>query len=132
VTNDGTADEVPKKLGCAITSLDAGTSENCACANAGNYRGAHRVSASALLETMAMAYRVYSGPRGAQTVSALEKERLLYKEFDTLDGALSWARHVNESGRTALSVEGDDGTMMSKQDIAAALRHPENAAFGKA
>ena len=79
-----------------------------------------------------MAYRVYSGPRGIQTISPLEKEHMLYKEFDTLDGALSWARHVNESGRTALSVEGDDGTMMSKQDIAAALRHPENAAFGKA
>jgi hypothetical protein len=55
----------------------------------------------------------------------LEKERLLYKEFDTLDGALSWARHVNDGGRTALSIEGDDGTIMSKQDIAAALRHPE-------
>jgi hypothetical protein len=79
-----------------------------------------------------MTYRVYSGPHGAQTVSALEREHLLYKEFDTLDSALAWARHVNDSGRTALSVEGDDGTMMSKQDIAAALRHPENAAFGKA
>jgi hypothetical protein len=55
----------------------------------------------------------------------LEKERLLYKEFDTLDGALSWARHVSESGRTALSIEGDDGTIMRKQDVAAALRHPE-------
>jgi hypothetical protein len=55
----------------------------------------------------------------------LEKERLLYKEFDTLDGALSWARHVNDGGRTALSIEGDDGTIMSKQDIAAALHHPE-------
>jgi len=31
----------------------------------------------------------------------LEKERLLYKEFDTLDGALSWARHVIDDGRTA-------------------------------
>jgi hypothetical protein len=57
----------------------------------------------------------------------LEKERMLYKEFDTLDGALSWARHVNEGGRTALSIEGDDGTVMGKQDIAAALRHPESA-----
>jgi hypothetical protein len=80
----------------------------------------------------AMTYRVYSGPRGAQTMPAFEKERLLYKEFDTLDGALSWARHVNDSGRTALSIEGDDGTTMSKQEIAAALVHSEGAAFGKA
>ena len=72
-----------------------------------------------------MAYRVYSGPRGVQRISPLEKERLLYKELDTLDGALSWARHVNDGGRTALSIEGDDGTILSKQDITAALRHPE-------
>ena len=77
---------------------------------------------------IAMAYRVYSGPRGVQRISPLEKERLLYKEFDTLDGALSWARHVNDAGRTALSIEGDDGTIMRKQDIAAALRHPETEA----
>ena len=80
----------------------------------------------------AMTYRVYSGPRGAQALSALEKERLLYKEFDTLDGALGWARHVNDSGRTALSIEGDDGTMLGKQEIAAALLHPENAVFNRA
>ena len=72
-----------------------------------------------------MTYRVYSGPRGVQRISPLEKERLLYKELDTLDGALSWARHVNDGGRTALSIEGDDGTILSKQDITAALRHPE-------
>jgi hypothetical protein len=33
-------------------------------------------------------------PRAAR-ISPLEKERLIYKEFDTLDGALSWARHVS-------------------------------------
>jgi hypothetical protein len=74
-----------------------------------------------------MTYRVYSGPRGAQAISPLERERMLYKEFEMLDGALSWARHVNKAGRTALSIEGDDGTVMSKQDIAAALRHLESA-----
>jgi hypothetical protein len=79
-----------------------------------------------------MTYRVYSGPRGAQAISPLEKERLLFKEFDTLDGALGWARHVNDSGRTALSIEGDDGTMLGKQEIAAALLHPENAVFNRA
>jgi hypothetical protein len=74
-----------------------------------------------------MTYRVYSGPRGAQALSPLEKERLLYKEFDSLDGALSWARHLTEAGLTAISIEGDDGTVLSKQEIAAALYHPESA-----
>jgi hypothetical protein len=78
-----------------------------------------------------MRYRVYSGPRGSDPVSPREKERLLFKEFDSLDAAMAWARHLNESGRVALSIDGDDGTSLNKQEIAAALRHPENAAFGK-
>ena len=73
-----------------------------------------------------MRYRVFSGPPGVGAVSPLEKERLLFKEFDSLDAALAWARHLNTSGRVALSIEGDDGTSLSKQDIANALRHPEN------
>jgi len=79
-----------------------------------------------------MLYRVFSGPPGTGAPSPLEKERMLFKEFDTLDGALAWARHLSESGRVALSIDGDDGTIMSKQEIAAALRHPENAGFGAA
>ena len=79
-----------------------------------------------------MRYRVFSGPPGTGPVSPLEKERMLFKEFDSLDGALAWARHLNESGRVALSIDGDDGTSLSKQEIVAALRHPENAGLGKA
>lgn len=79
-----------------------------------------------------MRYRVFSGPPGTGAVSPLEKERMLFKEFDSLDGALAWARHLNESGRVALSIDGDDGTIMSKQEIVAALRHPENSGLGKA
>jgi hypothetical protein len=79
-----------------------------------------------------MRYRVCSGPPGSGPVSPLEKERLLFKEFDTLDGALAWARHLSESGRVALSIDGDDGTSLSKHEIAAALRHPENTEFSKA
>jgi hypothetical protein len=75
-----------------------------------------------------MAYRVYSGPRGARTLSPLDKEHMLYKEFETLDGALAWARHVNDAGRTTLSIEGDDGTSLNKQQITAALCHPESIA----
>jgi hypothetical protein len=72
-----------------------------------------------------MTYRVYSGPRGAEKISALEKGRMLFKECTTLDQAMSWARHVDDSGRTALLIEGDDGTYLTRSEIAAALTHPE-------
>jgi hypothetical protein len=79
-------------------------------------------------------YRVFSGPPGTDALSPLEKQRMLFKEFDTLDGAMAWARHLNGSGRVALSIDGDDGTSLNKQEIAAALRHPEEAGtnFNKA
>jgi hypothetical protein len=73
----------------------------------------------------AMTYRVYSGPRGSQSISPLEKDRHLFKEFALLDEAFGWARHVNESGRVTLLIEGDDGTRLSKQQIVTALQHPE-------
>jgi hypothetical protein len=59
--------------------------------------------------------------------SPLDKSRLLYKEFDTLDAAMGWARHLDVGGRVALLIEGDDGTSLSKQEIAAALKHSESA-----
>ena len=71
-----------------------------------------------------MTYRVYSGPRGSHSISPLEKDRHLYKEFGALDEAMSWARHINNSGRVALLVEGDDGTRLTKQQIVAALKNP--------
>jgi hypothetical protein len=72
-----------------------------------------------------MAYRAYSGPRGSETISPLVKDRLLYKEFDTLDDAFAWARHTNEGGRVALLIEGDDGTRLDRRDIAGALHHAD-------
>jgi hypothetical protein len=77
-----------------------------------------------------MTYRTYSGPRGSQAIAPLDKDRLLYKEFDTLDGALAWARHVNGRGQVTLLIEGDDGTHLDKRQIATALHHSEHAAFG--
>jgi hypothetical protein len=74
---------------------------------------------------MKMTYRVYSGPPGTEIVPPMEKERWLYKEFGLLDEALSWASHVNDGGRVALLIEGDDGTQLSKREISATLRHPE-------
>jgi hypothetical protein len=64
--------------------------------------------------------------------SPLDKSRLLYKEFDTLDAAMSWARHLGDGGRVALMIEGDDGTSLSKQEIAGALKHPERDQFSRA
>jgi len=69
-----------------------------------------------------MTYRVYSGPRGSESISPIEKDRHLFKEFSSLDEAMGWARHVNDSGRVALLIEGDDGTRLTKQQIATALK----------
>jgi hypothetical protein len=68
-----------------------------------------------------MRYRVYSGPKGSGDVGPLEKEQLLFKEFDGLDNALAWSRHVERQGRVPLLIEGDDGTRMDKHAIANAL-----------
>jgi len=50
----------------------------------------------------------------------------LFKEFSSLDEAMSWARHINVGGRVALLIEGDDGTRLTKQQIVAALKNPES------
>jgi hypothetical protein len=78
-----------------------------------------------------MAYRVYSGPKGAPALKAIDKDHMLYKEFSGLDEAMSWARHVNDTGLTALLIEGDDGTSIAKQEIVAALRHGESERPGR-
>jgi len=70
-----------------------------------------------------MTYRTYSASQGSEEISPLKRSGVLYKEFDTLDDALAWARHVNESGRVALLIEGDDGTRLGKRAIA--LHHAE-------
>jgi len=68
-----------------------------------------------------MHYRVYSGPKGSGDVLPLEKSQLLFKEFAALDDALSWARHLDGTGRIPLLIEGDDGTRMNRRAIADAL-----------
>jgi len=72
-----------------------------------------------------MTYRVYSGPRGSQSISPLDKDKHLFKEFGSLDDAMSWARHLNKGGRVALLLEGDDGTRLTRQQIATALKNPD-------
>ena len=70
-----------------------------------------------------MTFKVYSGPPGADMVSPFDKDRLLYKEFPSLDEALSWAGHIKETGRVALLIEDEGGTRLDKREIAAALSH---------
>jgi hypothetical protein len=68
-----------------------------------------------------MQYRVYSGPKGSGEIAPMAKEQMLYKEFNAIDDALSWARHVERDGRVPLLIEGDDGTRMDRRAIADAL-----------
>jgi len=78
-----------------------------------------------------MRYRVYSGPKGSEDVSPLAKEQMLFKEFAALDEALSWARHVEQGGRTPLLIEGDDGTRMDRRAIVDALRVGQREQVGR-
>ena len=75
-----------------------------------------------------MTYRVYSGPRGSGEISPFAKERMLFKEFSSLDEALSWSHHLGNSNRVPLLIEGDDGTQLSKQAIVDALQPTAYAA----
>ena len=68
-----------------------------------------------------MIYRVYSGPKGSGDISPLANEQMLFKEFAGLTDALSWARHVEQTGRVPLLIEGDDGTRMDRRTIGDAL-----------
>jgi hypothetical protein len=69
-----------------------------------------------------MHYRVYSGPKGSDDIAPFEKSQLLFKEFADLDDALSWARHLEGTGRIPLLIEGDDGRRMNRRAIADAVR----------
>ncbi len=68
-----------------------------------------------------MNYRVYSGPKGAENITPMAKSQHLFKQFGSLDEALSWARHVGQTGRVPLLIEGDDGTSLDRRAIAGAL-----------
>lgn len=69
-----------------------------------------------------MSFRVFSGPPGTKDISADQRDQMLFKEFGSLDEALSWARHLDRGGRLPLLIEGDDGTRLDKREIADAVR----------
>jgi hypothetical protein len=79
---------------------------------------------------LTMTYRVYSGPKGPAEVTPIEKSQLLFKQFNALDEALSWVRHVERTGRVPLWIEGDDGTRMNRRAIVDALRIGEREQVG--
>ena len=68
-----------------------------------------------------MAFKVYSGPVGTDTFSPAHRDRMLFKEFASLDEALSWASHIKDTGRVALLIEDESGRTLNKREIAAAL-----------
>lgn len=68
-----------------------------------------------------MLYRVYCGPRGSDRVLPLEKDRWPCKVFSDLDEALSWAAHGAEKGTTVIGLDGEDGTLMTKGEIASSF-----------
>lgn len=70
-----------------------------------------------------MAYRVYSGPKGTDMFAPIEKDRMLFKQVGGFEEAIAWARHVSADGRAVLLIEGDDGTHLSRSEIAAALQY---------
>jgi hypothetical protein len=78
-----------------------------------------------------MRYRVYSGPKGSDDISPLTKEKMLFKEFTSMDEALAWSRHVEKEGRTPLLIEGDDGTRMDRRAIVDALRVGQREQVGR-
>ena len=61
----------------------------------------------------------------ARSPSPRWRRTATFKEFSVLDEAMSWAQHINDSGRVALLIEGDDGTRLTKQQIVTALKIPE-------
>ena len=68
-----------------------------------------------------MTYRAYYGMQGTDRISPLEKERWPTKQFSDLDQALEWASCVARKGTSVLAIDGDDGTQLTRHELAAAL-----------
>jgi hypothetical protein len=68
-----------------------------------------------------MTFKVYSGPTRTDAVAPIHKDRMLFKEFQNFDDALSWASHIKDTGRTAVLIEDAGGRTLNKSEIAAAL-----------
>lgn len=69
-----------------------------------------------------MTFRAYIGGPASETQPSPSIDRHLYKEFGDLDAALGFVRHVTRQGGVAFLIEGDDGTRLSKHEIADAIK----------
>lgn len=67
-------------------------------------------------------YRAYFGPAGCGSLPPLEKDRWPFKEFADLGEALLWTQAVVKRGTAVTAIEGDDGTHLSRSEIAACVR----------
>jgi hypothetical protein len=67
-------------------------------------------------------YRAYFSVRGSDDVLPLEKGHWPFKEFATLDEAVLWARRVAKRGTSVIAIDGDDGTRLSKTELAPFVR----------
>jgi hypothetical protein len=80
-------------------------------------------------------YRAYYGVAGSGPLQPLDKYQWPFREFSSLDEALSWAGCVAARGTAVLAIDGDDGTKLSQGDIALGiLRHRnvrDNPPLGK-
>lgn len=63
-------------------------------------------------------YRAYFGTPGCGSVPPLEKDQWPSRAFATLDDALLWARQVAKRGTAVIAIEGNDGTRLSRHEIA--------------
>jgi hypothetical protein len=68
-----------------------------------------------------MTYRAYYRKRGAGQASPLEKHRAPFMEFFDVDAALQWAGQIAKRELIVFTIDGDDGTHLTKHEIAAAL-----------
>lgn len=73
-------------------------------------------------------FRAYYGTAGCGTVPPLEKDRWPFKEFTTLDEALLWTQEIVKRGTAVIAIEGNDGTQLSRSEIAPYVRQTLPAA----
>jgi hypothetical protein len=66
-------------------------------------------------------YRAYYSPAGSGIPGPLEKERWPSRSFSDLSEALIWAERVAKRGTSVVAIDGDDGTQLSRADIALRL-----------
>lgn len=68
-----------------------------------------------------MIYRAYFGSPGCEMPGPLDKATWPCRAFSDIEEAVQWARSVAARGTSVIAIEGDDGTRLSRSDLAACL-----------